>query len=50
MATINLPQLLFTLQGNTTSQKYYVDMFNTLLCGTSYNEYASIMQYATATA
>ncbi len=50
MATINLPQVPFTLQGNTTDQKAYVDMVNALLCGPLYNEYASIMQYATATA
>ncbi|KAF0850459.1 hypothetical protein [Spiroplasma poulsonii] len=50
MATINLPQVPFTLQGNTTGQKAYVDMVNALLRGPLYNEYASIMQYATATA
>ncbi len=50
MATINLPQVPFTLQGNTTDQKAYVDMVNALLRGPLYNEYASIMQYATATA
>jgi hypothetical protein len=50
MATINLPQVPFTLQGNTTNQKAYVDMVNALLRGPLYNEYASIMQYATATA
>ncbi|WP_338964157.1 hypothetical protein [Spiroplasma endosymbiont of Sarcophaga carnaria] len=50
MATINLPQVPFTLQGNTTGQKSYVDMVNALLRGPLYNEYASIMQYATATA
>ncbi len=50
MATINLPQVPFTLEGNTTDQKAYVDMVNALLCGPLYNEYASIMQYATATA
>ncbi len=50
MATINLPQVPFTLEGNTTNQKAYVDMVNALLRGPLYNEYASIMQYATATA
>ncbi|WP_424525860.1 hypothetical protein [Spiroplasma endosymbiont of Glossina fuscipes fuscipes] len=50
MATINLPQVPFTLEGNTTDQKAYVDMVNALLRGPLYNEYASIMQYATATA
>lgn len=50
MATINLPQVPFTLEGNTTGQKAYVDMVNALLRGPLYNEYASIMQYATATA
>ncbi|WP_419335112.1 hypothetical protein [Spiroplasma endosymbiont of Sarcophaga variegata] len=50
MATINLPQVPFTLQGNTTNQKAYVDMVNALLRGPLYNECASIMQYATATA
>ncbi|WP_419334621.1 hypothetical protein [Spiroplasma endosymbiont of Sarcophaga variegata] len=50
MATINLPQVPFTLEGNTTDQKAYVDMVNALLRGHLYNEYASIMQYATATA
>ncbi|UZQ29129.1 MAG: hypothetical protein OHM56_07810 [Spiroplasma phoeniceum] len=50
MATINLPQVPFILQGNTTGQKAYVDMVNALLRGPLYNEYASIMQYATATA
>ncbi|WP_338990661.1 hypothetical protein [Spiroplasma endosymbiont of Seladonia tumulorum] len=50
MATINLPQVPFILQGNTTDQKAYVDMVNALLRGPLYNEYASIMQYATATA
>ncbi|AXF96434.1 hypothetical protein [Spiroplasma phoeniceum] len=50
MATINVPQVPFTLEGNTTDQKAYVDMVNALLCGPLYNEYASIMQYATATA
>ncbi len=50
MVTINLPQVPFTLQGNTTGQKAYVDMVNALLRGPLYNEYASIMQYATATA
>ncbi len=50
MVTINLPQVPFTLQGNTTGQKAYVDMVNALLLGHLYNEYASIMQYATATA
>ncbi len=40
----------FTLEGNTTGQKAYVDMVNALLRGPLYNEYASIMQYATATA
>ncbi len=50
MATINLPQAPFTLEGNTTDQKAYVDMVNVLLRGPLYNEYASIMQYATATA
>lgn len=50
MATINLPQVPFTLQGNTTDQKAYVDMVNALLRGPLYSEYASIMQYATATA
>ncbi len=49
MATINLSKVLFTLQGNTTGQKAYVDMFNALLRGPLYNEYASIMWYATAT-
>ncbi|WP_374697034.1 hypothetical protein [Spiroplasma endosymbiont of Polydrusus formosus] len=33
MATINLPQVPFTLQGNTTGQKAYVDMVNALLRG-----------------
>ncbi len=50
MATINLPQVPFTLEGNTTDQKAYVDMVNALLRGPLYNEYASIMQYAIATA
>ncbi|WP_338992560.1 hypothetical protein [Spiroplasma endosymbiont of Seladonia tumulorum] len=50
MATINLPQVPFILQGNTTGQKAYVDMVNALLRGPLYSEYASIMQYATATA
>ncbi len=50
MATINLPQVPFTLEGNTTGQKDYVDMINALLRGHLYNEYASIMQYATAIA
>ncbi|MFX4056735.1 MAG: hypothetical protein EHV01_000120 [Spiroplasma sp. hy2] len=50
MATINLPQVPFTLEGNTTNQKAYVDMVNALLRGPLFNEYASIMQYATATA
>ncbi|UZQ30933.1 MAG: hypothetical protein OHM56_05395 [Spiroplasma phoeniceum] len=50
MATINLPQVPFTLRGNTTNQKAYVDMVNSLLRGPLYNEYAIIMQYATATA
>ncbi len=50
MATINLPQAPFTLEGNTTDQKAYVDMVNVLLRGPLYNEYTSIMQYATATA
>ncbi|WP_425379128.1 hypothetical protein [Spiroplasma endosymbiont of Polydrusus pterygomalis] len=50
MATINLPQVHFTLQGNTTGQKAYVDMVNAMLRGPLMNEHASIMQYATATA
>lgn len=50
MATINLPQVPFTLEGNTPDQKAYVDMVNALLRGPLYNEYASIFQYATATA
>ncbi len=50
MATINLTQVSFTLEGNTTGQKAYVDMINALLRGPLYNEYASIMQYATAIA
>ncbi len=49
METINLTQVPFTLQGNTTDQKAYVDMVNALLRGHLYNEYASIMQYSTAT-
>lgn len=50
MATINVPQVPFVLQGNTTDQKAYVGMVNALLRGPLYNEYASIFQYATATA
>ncbi len=37
MATINLPQLPFTLEGNKTGQKAYVDMVNALLHGPLYN-------------
>ncbi|GAA6238892.1 MAG: hypothetical protein SPLM_10090 [Spiroplasma phoeniceum] len=50
MATINLPQVPFTLEGNTPDQKAYSDMVNAMLRGPLMNEHASIMQYATATA
>ncbi len=41
MATINLPQVSFTLEGNTTDQKVYVDIVNVLLRGPLYNEYTA---------
>ncbi|WP_158676099.1 hypothetical protein [Spiroplasma poulsonii] len=42
MATINLPQVPFTLEGNTTGQKAYVDMVNALLRGPLYNRLLAI--------
>ncbi len=38
MATINLPQVPFTLKGNTTEQKSCVDMVDALLREHLYNE------------